>query len=429
MAWPACCRVVISCALLLPALPAIADEPTTPAAWIRTAVEQLCPLDKPLLGIAAEQTLPGSWLLDENIREGGGTVQRIDQRFALPGGHELGLIRLQPGGQLRRLTIEFFTLDGETLRPELQAMTDGACRVQAGRKIFRNTSGETLLQQLDGDLQTVRWTETLETPWPAGADPGGSRIALIDSGLAYNLPIYRDRLARSTDGTPLGYDFWDDDPWPYDGDVSRGPFLPIRHGSAVASILVREAPTAALMPFRYPRPDMTRMHDVVEQAAKAGADILAMPLGSRNLDDWMTFADAMRGHPEVLAIVSAGNDGKDIDRQPLWPAVFDLANVITVTSSDGFGRLAPGSNWGERSVDIMLPAENIDVIDFRGAAGKASGSSYAVARLAALAARLLDTNPTLQVDGLKSAIFSRAVPSPYEDNVVAVGWIPDPLQD
>ncbi len=406
-----------------------ANEPSTPEAWIQLAVEQFCPSGEPLLGIAAEHALPGAWLLAEDLRDAGGVLGRADQRFALPGGDELRLIRLQPGGQLRRLVVEFFERDGETLQPEIQAMADGACHVQAGRRIVRGLNGETLLEQLDGDLQTIRWTETLEVPWPAGIDPGGPRVALIDSGLAYDLPLYRNRLARNANGVPLGYDFWDDDPWPYDGDTSRGPFLPIRHGSAVASILVREAPTAALIPFRYPRPDMTRMGEIVERAAKLGATIIAMPLGSRNPDDWVTFAEAMRRHPEVLAIVSAGNDGEDIDKAPLWPAALDLDNIITVTSSDGFGKLAPGSNWGVAHVDIMSPAENLDVIDFRGAEGKASGSSYAVTRLAALAARLLSADPTLTSDKLKAAIFSRAAPSPYEDNVVAVGWIPDPLRE
>ena len=427
--WQTGRRVAIGVYLLLSTLPASADEPSSPEAWIRLAVEQLCPPAEPMLGITAEQALPGTWLLAEDIREGGGVPERIDQRFALPGGDELRLIRLQPGGQLRRLTIEVFDVAGDAPRPALQAMTDGACRLQAGRRIVRTSSGETLLEQLDGDLQTIRWTETLEAPWPVGIDPGGPRVALIDSGLAYDLPIYRDRLARNADGTPLGYDYWDDDPLPYDGDTSRGPFLPIRHGSAVASILVREAPTAALIPFRYPRQDMMRMGDVVERAAKAGVAIIAMPLGSRDPDEWAVFSDAMRAHPEMLAIVSAGNDGEDIDKRPLWPAALDLENIITVTSSDGFGRLAPGSNWGAISVDIMLPAENLDVIDFRGAEGKASGSSYAVTRLAALAARLLQADPSLEADALRTLIFSHAVPSPYEDDVVAVGWIPDPLQN
>lgn len=421
--------VVIGVCWMLLTPPALADEPSSPEGWVRFAVDQLCSAEEPLLGLVAEQALPGAWLLAEDLRTFGGKTGRIDQRFALPGGHELRLIRLQPGGQLRRLTVEFFTLDRETLRPEFQAMADGACRLQASRRIVRAPNGETLLEQRDGDLKTVRWRETLEAPWPDGIDPGGPRVALIDSGLAYDLAIYRNRLARNADGAPLGYDFWDEDPLPYDGDTSRSPFLPIRHGSAVASILVREAPTAALIPFRYPRPDMTRMGDIVERAAKAGVAVLAMPLGSRDPEDWKTFADAMRENPEMLAIVSAGNDGQDIDKQPLWPAALDLENIITVTSSDGFGRLAPGSNWGAASVDIMLPAENLDVIDFRGAEGKASGSSYAVTRLAALAVRLLEADPSLEADGLRALIFSRAVPSPYGDNAVRVGWIPDPLQD
>lgn len=407
----------------------LANETTTPEAWVKLAVEELCSPEQPVPGIEAERALPGAWFIDENRQENEGVIGWLDQRFALPGGDELRLIRSQPGGQLRRMTVEFSAFDRDITRPKLQAMTDGTCRLLVGRRIVETTSGETLLEQLDSDLQTVRWTEMLEAPWPPGQDLGGPRIALIDSGLAYDLPIYRDRLARNTRGEPLGYDFWDDDPLPYDGDTSRGAFLPIRHGSAVASILVREAPSAALVPFRYPRPEMARMGEVVEHAAKAGAAIVAMPLGSRRPSDWTAFANAMRKHSEILAIVSAGNDGEDIDRSPIWPAVLKLDNIITVTSSDGFGRLAPRANWGKTSVDIMLPAENLDVIDFRGATGKASGSSYAVPRLAALAARLLQADPSLQISSLRAEIFARAVPSPYEDDVVAIGWIPDPLSD
>ena len=77
----------------------------------------------------------------------------------------------------------------------------------------------------------------------------------------------------------------------------------------------------------------------------------------------------------------------------------------------------------------MLPAENIPVIDFRGAKGTASGSSYAVPRLAALAARLLEKRPRITAAELKKQIFARAVQSPYAKDAVAVGWIPDPMRD
>ncbi|MBX2806317.1 MAG: S8 family serine peptidase [Hyphomicrobiales bacterium] len=401
----------------------------TPEDWAFRAVEKLCtPL--PISGLVAQQSLPGSWLLNEDRREANGGLIQLSQRFALPDGYDLKVVRIQPGGQLRRFTVELYETFGETTLPRLQAMADGGCRIHSARRIVRQPHGpRTILEQLDSDLATVKWIETLEAPWPEGRDPGGPRVALVDSGLAYDLPIYRDRLARDSNGIPLGYDFWDSDPRPYDGDVSRSPFLPIRHGSAVASVLVREAPMASLIPYRYPRPDMSRMGALVEMAAESGVRIIVMPLGSPNKNDWLDFEAAMRQQPDMLAIVSAGNDGRNIDGKALWPAALKLDNLIVVTSADGFGKLAPGSNWGPVSVDIMLPAENIAVIDFRGAKGTASGSSYAVPRLAALAARLLDATPDLTAKALKERIFERATPSPYEDKVVAVGWIPDPLRD
>ena len=60
--------------------------------------------------------------------------------------------------------------------------------------------------------------------------------------------------------------------------------------------------------------------------------------------------------------------------------------MITVTSAEVDGRLAPGSNWGRRTVDLLTPGERIPIIDFRGRATEASGTSYAVARIAAAVA-------------------------------------------
>ena len=396
--------------------------------WIRLAVERICPV-QPMAGLSAQNAIPESWLIEESRQPNDMSPNRIRIRLVLPGGNELSLESRLFNGQLRQFRASFHAALPGGLQPELFAITDGGCTIQSGRRIRHEEGGWRFLDQLDGNLNTLRWTETLQAPWPEGSDPGGIRVALVDSGLAYDLPLFRNRLARDQDGTPLGYDFWDLDPWPYDGDTARGPFLPIRHGTAVASILVREAPDVALIPFRYPRPDMNRMADVVARAAEAGARILAMPLGSRQADDWIAFERALKNH-DILAIVSAGNDGRNIDQDPVFPAALNLDNLITVTSADGFGRLAPGSNWGEDNVDIMLPAENLEVTDFRGASGVSSGSSYAVPRLAALAARLLAESPDLSAEDLKERILEGATPSPFERNgVVSTGWIPDPLSD
>lgn len=396
--------------------------------WLKLAVDKLCPIQD-LIGYDAQTALQGSWLLDEVKAPREGDPKRIELRLAVEGSGELLVEKRFFGGQLSQFRATYSSWRGANLQPLSMVIADGGCMIRSGRQLRIGEGVWQYLDHLEDDLETLRWSETLQAPWPEGIDPGGARVALVDSGLAYDLEQFRNHLARDQEGRSFGYDFWDMDPWPYDSDTSRGAFLPIRHGTPVASIIVREAPDAALIPFRYPRPDMTRMAQLVERASAAGARILAMPLGSRNPDQWRAFEQALKRH-DLLAIVSAGNDGKDIDSSPVYPASLSLENIITVTSADQFGRLASGSNWGAQSVDIMVPAENIDVVDFRGASGKASGSSYAVPRIAALAARILSEDPNLSVLELKQQIFSRAAPSPFESSgKLAVGWIADPTSD
>ena len=381
-----------------------------------------------LSGSNAQAAVPGSWLVGEIRRPTTGPARLINLRLVLPNLNELEVERRQVNGSLRQFRVSLSVHTGESLTPKLLAIADGNCTVQSGRELRSAGEAWQYLDQLDGDLTTLRWTETLQAPWPDGDNHDGIRVGLIDSGLAYDLPQFRNRLARDPGGIPIGYDFWDLDPWPYDGDVSRGAFLPIRHGTAVASVLAREAPKASLVPYRYPRPDMSRMGDAVEQAANSGVRILAVPLGSRNREDWDTFALALEKH-DILAVVSAGNDGRDIDHDPIFPAALPSEKILVVTSADNFGRLAQGSNWGKESVDIMVPAEKVPVVDFRGASGVASGSSYAVPRVAALAARVLAQNPDLTARQLRSEILSMAVASPFErEGVLASGWIPNPLE-
>lgn len=332
------------------------------------------------------------------------------------------------GAGLRRVSFEIHDITAE--RPMMMALADGGCVLHHGRAIEYDGDGGRALVLLGADLRTVEAREALNPPAAPGADAQGVTVAHVDSGVNYLLPEIAARLARDGAGNMLGYDYWDLDARPFDGDTGRSPFFPIRHGTPVASLLLKEAPRVRLIPYRYPRPDMTRMADLVASAAAHGATIVALPMGSRKRAEWDAFARAAAAHPALLFIVSAGNDGRDIDATPLYPANLALENMIVVTSADGFGRLAPGSNWGAKSVDLMVPAEKLEVIDFRGARGIASGSSYAVPRVAALAARLKAANPEWQTAELKRAIFARAVP-PLQRGAprVAVGWIPNPADD
>ena len=89
----------------------------------------------------------------------------------------------------------------------------------------------------------------------------------------------------------------------------------------------------------------------------------------------------VRKHPNILFVISAGNDGFDMRLQSSFSRIPDLENMVVVTSSDQFGRLPPQSNYGQVSVDLMVPAEKVDVFDHRGVYTTAGGSSYAAPRV------------------------------------------------
>lgn len=262
---------------------------------------------------------------------------------------------------------------------------------------------------------------------PPGKDPGGIAVALIDSGVNYTLPHVARRLARDANGRLLGYDFADGDEQPYDIVPGVKREIDMHHGTSVASILLREAPHARLIPYRFHPSDYGTFTRIVAHIANGPARIVSMSIGGYRERDWRPFRDAAADHPEILFVISAGNDGRNIDERPIYPAGFALDNMIVVASSDDFGRIPGDSNWGIETVDISTPGEQITTRDHLGAIKQGSGSSYAVPRIAALAARFKARNPDWNTAQLKSAILAQAARSPGERQPrTKHGWIANP---
>lgn len=354
------------------------------------------------------------------------------------GGEQVLLETIEPGELLRRVRAELHVPTGnvnQMLRPTLTIIADGQCRVQTARRLIYDADGNAeYLEQLSPALDEVQTREPLNPPVPAPAGGGEGfvdapavAVAILDAGVNYLLPSIAERLARDAGGEILGFDYWDLDPRPFDANPVRSPFFPQRHGTQTASLLLQEAPVARLIPYRYPRPDMTRMTELIEDAAADGVVVFNMSLGGNRADEWQAFEKAAAAHPEMLFVVSAGNNGRDIDSQPVYPAALELENMLVVSSADSRGRPAPGSNWGRDSVDLLVPAEEMLVTDFYGRTRVVSGSSYAAARVSALAACLLQENPEWRAEILKAAILEQAVTPTAETSAYSsYGFLPDP---
>ncbi|MDQ4059725.1 MAG: S8 family serine peptidase [Pseudomonadota bacterium] len=316
----------------------------------------------------------------------------------------------------------------ETPTPVFDISVAPDCTLALAEALAFDDSGKPdRILRFSGPNLAQEQTELLNPPVPPGADPGGIRVAQVDTGVAYDLPEIASRLARDGSGRILGWDFRDNDDRPYDRDPGQALLFARQHGTGTASVLLTEAKEASLIPFRYPGHNAEALGRIPHEAARRGARIVTMSLGTSRPELWKPFVEAVQRHPEILFVVSAGNDGRDIDADPVYPAAFRLDNMVVVTSAEADGRIARGSNWGARNVDLAVPAERIPILSPSGAKVLGSGPSYAAPRVAALAARVLAKNPALTTDKLKRAILAHVKPMPKgELRLVRVGWIPDP---
>ena len=365
-----------------------------------------------LPGIASVDPLP----LDTRLVNGWRKIYPLDV------GH-LTIDWLAPRGHLHHIRLQLDLDDQGT--PSVYALIDRRCKIKAARQIRYDDHDEpTSIAHLGSSLQPTGRREPIDPPVPLAHDPGGIPVAIVDTGVNYMLPAIGPRLARDRQGGLIGYDFWDLDPRPFDANPHRSAFFPARHGTEVASLIAAEAPVAKLLPYRYPRPDMQRFADLVDHAASQGVRVLNMSLVSFHKAEWRAFEAAMARYPEMLFVVAAGNDRRNIDVRPVYPAGLTFPNMITVTAATGEGQLAKDANWGVAAVDLMVPAAGIEVIDFDGAKRMVTGSSYGAARVTALAACLLAAYPDWPVAKVKNRLFKHAVRS-AQDGLVGIGFIPE----
>jgi subtilisin family serine protease len=385
--------------------PAIAGPDATQV--LREIIHLACPFQIANEAIGLEDRLTGFLELRAEPRN----VDLIGwrARYAVEGG-EVTVERIAPGGELASLSA-VFRRDSDA-HPQLVAVADFTCTIQRARRVVYDPAGAPVwLQRLDAAFEPVGAAVPFNPPVPDGVDPGGVAVAMIDTGVNYLLPDLAARLARDDERGILGYDFWDLDRRPFDVESVRSNFFPFRHGTRTANILIAEAPVARLIPYRYPRPDMARMDDLIVHAASHHVRLVNMSLVSRDSARWAAYLAAARRHDTMLFIVAAGNKRRDLDRIPMYPAAFPLANQLTVTAATPDGRLLHNANWGREAVDLMVPAQDLLVVGFEGTVERVSGSSYAAARVTALAACLLASNLAWGSQRLRAEIVALAIAS------------------
>lgn len=195
---------------------------------------------------------------------------------------------------------------------------------------------------------------------PPGRDPGGVAIALITTGIDYTDPRIASCLARDGEGELIGWDLIDKDRRPYRLDREKPP----PNWGGDASVHARALPCGGqvrLIPVRVDPADPMSFGNALAFIAQTPARIAVLPMWSEKAEDWEMFRRAAEHFKDVLVIAAAGDERRDIDREPLWPAALKLPNVVVVSTGVGDDKkLDMQANAGPRSVDAVVLQGSVD---------------------------------------------------------------------
>src|SRR5262245_39652292 len=91
--------------------------------------------------------------------------------------------------------------------------------------------------------------------------------------------------------------------------------------------------------------------DALNYAVSMGAKISNNSWGGGGFDQGLFDAIQSAGLQGHLFVAAAGNSGLDADSNPMFPAAYNLDNIISVAALDHNDQLASFSNYGANSVD------------------------------------------------------------------------------
>lgn len=160
----------------------------------------------------------------------------------------------------------------------------------------------------------------------------------------------------------------------------------------------------------------------IQYAESNGAKIVNLSLG---LDQYNYELYRVMKNSSMLFVCAAGNSGNNSDVNPIYPAAFDLDNVISVANICCDGSLASSSNYGAKTIDIGAPGTNIIGHGVDGKMYYMTGTSMATPMVTAAAALLYTDNATCSLSDVKAAILNSAKPVSYLSSTTLTGGMLD----
>ena len=254
-------------------------------------------------------------------------------------------------------------------------------------------------------------------------------VAVIDTGVDYNHPdlafnMWRnpkasmvsngvDPFGDEVTGDVVGWNFVHNDHLPFDdnqhGTHCAGSVGAVGDdGKGISGVSQRVSIMAVKFLSAQGSGDTAGAIKSIDYAVSRGAKILSNSWGGKG-DDGTNGAlrDAVVRAEQagVLFVAAAGNDGTDNDRDPVFPAAFDVPNMLTVAATTESDGMAFFSNRGAKSVHVGAPGTNVYSTAPNGRYQKLSGTSMACPHVAGAAALVWSQFPNADYKEIKRRLM------------------------
>ncbi len=142
--------------------------------------------------------------------------------------------------------------------------------------------------------------------------------------------------------------------------------------------------------------------DAVNYAAKNSIFILNISLGNCLYSEYDK--TAIDNYPGLL-VCAAGNESTNINVEHVYPACYNLSNMLVVGNSNRNDTMADDSNYGSRHVDLFAPGVGINSTDTSHGYSAASGTSFSTPLVTGVAALIKSYNPALTTEEIRYCIL------------------------